>query len=232
MLTKVLALAVLAASAVAQVNFSLNTPPAVTECQPTLLTWSGGKAPFILSAIPAAQISAPNLASIAEGVNEQQYSWTVNLPANTAITLKIVDATGATSYTSPITVLKGSSTSCLSGGGASSGAPAASSGAPAGTSAGSSAAPPASSAAPPASSAAPPASSAAPPASSAAPAASSGASAASGSASGSAKPAASSGASASGSAASPSASKGSSAARSVVVALPYVAAGVAAAYFL
>ncbi|WOO81654.1 uncharacterized protein LOC62_03G005177 [Vanrija pseudolonga] len=233
MLTKVLAFAVLAATALAQ--YTINTPAALTECQPSLITWVGGQAPFILSAIPAGQTGAAAIANIAEGINANQFSWTVNLPVNTALTLKLVDATGNTAYTSPLTVFKGSSTACLTGGGSSGGA---SSGAPAASSSGAPAA--SSSGAPAASSSGAPAgttSSGAPAGTSAAPAASSGGASASagGATTSSVSHAASGSGAASGStsaAPSASASKPSSAARTAVAALPLVAAGVAAAYFL
>ncbi|TXT16091.1 hypothetical protein VHUM_00594 [Vanrija humicola] len=130
------------------------------------------------SAIPAGQTGAAPLANIAEGIQANQFSWIVSLPAGSAINLKLVDNTGNTVYTSALNVLAGSSTACLNGGGSASGSSA----------------------------------SAGPAASSASASASHAASSASASASASAKPAA--------------------AGRNAVAALPLVAAGVAAAYFL
>lgn len=113
MFSKAAAALILAGVALAQ-TFSINTPPSIQQCQPAALSWVGGTGPFILAAIPAGQVSAAALATIAENVSGTSYSWNVNLAQGTAITIKITDSTGALAYSSPLTVQAGSGSGCLS----------------------------------------------------------------------------------------------------------------------
>lgn len=103
------ALAVAAASVLGQ---QINTPASLTVCQPTLLSWSGGQAPYFLSVIPGGQASAAALKDFGEQTDNQE-TWNVDLPAGTSITLKLTDSTGNTVYSSPVTIGAGTSTSCL-----------------------------------------------------------------------------------------------------------------------
>ena len=50
------------------------------------------------------------------------YTWTVNLPAGTNITLQVRDGTGAVNYGSPVVIQPGTSDSCVDQAGASSAA--------------------------------------------------------------------------------------------------------------
>ncbi|GHJ87214.1 hypothetical protein NliqN6_3616 [Naganishia liquefaciens] len=112
------ALAVAAASVLGQ---QINTPASLTVCQPTLLSWSGGQAPYFLSVIPGGQASAAALKDFGEQ-NDNSETWTVDLAAGTSITLKLTDSTGNTVYSSPVTIGEGTSTSCLNAAGSSSAA--------------------------------------------------------------------------------------------------------------
>ena len=58
-------------------------------------------------------VSAASLENIVTGVNSTNYTWMVNLPAQTSVTLKLTDATGAIAYSSNETIQAGFSTSCL-----------------------------------------------------------------------------------------------------------------------
>ncbi|KAI9634958.1 uncharacterized protein MKK02DRAFT_28069 [Dioszegia hungarica] len=124
MFTKALSVLVLAGVALAQ-TFSIATPPSIQQCQPAALSWTGGTGPYNLVAIPAGQVSAAALTTIASIVNGNSFSWTVNLAQGTAITLKVTDSLGNIAYSSPLTVQTGS-TSCGSGGSSASGSAAAS----------------------------------------------------------------------------------------------------------
>lgn len=113
MLAQAATLLALAGAALAQ-TLSINTPPSIQQCQPAQFTITGGTAPYILAAIPQSQPTAAALATIVDNLNSQTYTWTVNLPAGTAINVRVTDATGAINYSSGLTVQQGSS-GCLSG---------------------------------------------------------------------------------------------------------------------
>lgn len=112
----------LAVATAAVLGQQINTPASLTVCQPTLLSWSGGQAPYFLSVIPGGQASAAPLKDF-DQQSDTSETWTVDIPAGTSITLKLTDSTGNTVYSSPVTISEGSSTSCLNAaGGASSAA--------------------------------------------------------------------------------------------------------------
>lgn len=117
MLTQAFTAIVLAGVAFAQ-ELSITTPPSIQQCQPAAFSWVGGTAPYILAAIPQGQTSAPALATIADNVTGNSYTWTVNLAQGTAINVRITDATGAINYSSGLTVQAGSN-GCLTGASAS-----------------------------------------------------------------------------------------------------------------
>ncbi|TXT13794.1 hypothetical protein VHUM_01161 [Vanrija humicola] len=90
----------------------INTPGALTECQPVLLTWNGGQGPYFVSVIPGGQPGAAALVDFGEQTGNQ-LTWRVNLAAGTQISLKIVDQTGNTNYAQAVSIQKGSDTSCV-----------------------------------------------------------------------------------------------------------------------
>lgn len=102
----------LAVAATAVLGQQVNTPASLTVCQPTLLSWTGGQAPYFLSIIPGGQASAAALKDFGSQSDNQE-TWNVDLPAGTSITVKLTDSTGNTVYSSPVTIGEGSSTSCL-----------------------------------------------------------------------------------------------------------------------
>ncbi|KAK8861689.1 hypothetical protein IAR55_002512 [Kwoniella newhampshirensis] len=110
MISNLLAVAVLAGSALAQ---QINTPASLVECQPASLTFSGGTPPYIIAALPGGQVSAPAIETLSDSLSSSPYTWNVNLPAGTNITLRITDSTGAIGYSSPLAVQAGSSQACL-----------------------------------------------------------------------------------------------------------------------
>ncbi|GAA5880740.1 hypothetical protein JCM1840_007421 [Sporobolomyces johnsonii] len=187
-----------AASAMAQATLQINTPTALYTCEPYLVSWSGGTAPYYVRVVPGGELAGTPLGYLdSQPTTDTSYTWTVNIAADTSITLTITDSTGNTQATAPVTIQAGSSTSCI---GSSSSSAVASSSAASSSAASSSAA---SSSAAPASTASSSASS------SASPSASSSASSVSSSASSVASSASSASSSAASSAAS-SASKTSS----------------------
>lgn len=102
-------LALFVASTLAQ--FTINTPANVVECQPTLLQWSGGTAPYFLSILPGA---TPNGAAV-ENLGQQNstsVTWVCNIQSGTSLGLTLRDSTGLTAQSAPFTVNPGSSTTC------------------------------------------------------------------------------------------------------------------------
>ncbi|KAF8273221.1 hypothetical protein EI94DRAFT_1795303 [Lactarius quietus] len=120
-----------------QSTLTINTPAVATECEPLLITWSGGTGPYFLVRIalsafhhfyihahtffslitdvlhPGASPSAAALITFGT-VNGTSFTWSaVNEQANTSLDLAVSDSTGATSQSAPFTVQAGTSTSCL-----------------------------------------------------------------------------------------------------------------------
>lgn len=85
---------ILSGFAAAQDSFSVATPSSLVQCQPYLITWTGGSAPFF------PRITQPgNTASIIENfpqTSDRTYSWTVDQPVGQRVTIVIGDSTGAT----------------------------------------------------------------------------------------------------------------------------------------
>ncbi|UZJ52599.1 hypothetical protein CBS101457_001919 [Exobasidium rhododendri] len=110
--TVALSAIVLSGFAAAQTTFSVATPSSLVQCQPYLITWTGGVAPYF------PRITQPgNTASIIENfaqTSSMSYSWTVDQAVGQTVTIVIGDSTGATaaSAISP-SVAAGSSSSCL-----------------------------------------------------------------------------------------------------------------------
>jgi len=96
-----------------QSTLTINTPAVATECEPLLITWSGGTGPYFLTVHPGASPSAAALITFGT-VNGTSFTWSaVNEQANTSLDLAVSDSTGATSQSAPFTVQAGTSTSCL-----------------------------------------------------------------------------------------------------------------------
>ncbi|KAH7884733.1 hypothetical protein F5I97DRAFT_1891566 [Phlebopus sp. FC_14] len=110
MKTTFASLALFVAGALAQ--FTINTPSNVVECEPTLLSWSGGTAPYFLSILPGSSPSAAALENLGQQ-NGTSVTWTCNIQAGTSLGLTLRDSTGAVAQSAPFTVNPGSSTSCL-----------------------------------------------------------------------------------------------------------------------
>ncbi|GAA6004640.1 uncharacterized protein JCM10292_005701 [Rhodotorula paludigena] len=124
----------LASSAAAQVT--INTPPPLYTCQNALLSWSGGQAPYYVR-VNQGGSTTNTLETIQNGVDSTSYSWQVNQPAGTSVTLAITDGSGQTNYADAVTIQDGGDTSCIgasASGGASSSAASSSAASSAGSS--------------------------------------------------------------------------------------------------
>ncbi|KAG1842017.1 hypothetical protein DFJ58DRAFT_807074 [Suillus subalutaceus] len=92
-------------------QFTINTPANVVECQPTLLAWSGGTAPYYLSILPGASPNGVALENLGQQ-NSTSVTWICNIASGTSLGLTLRDSTGLTAQSAPFTVNPGSSTSC------------------------------------------------------------------------------------------------------------------------
>ncbi|KAK4051616.1 hypothetical protein OIV83_002756 [Microbotryomycetes sp. JL201] len=89
---------------------TINTPTALIQCQPVQLSSN-----VFLAVLPGGQSAALPIEDFGElPASPAAYTWTVNVPAGTAVTLRLTDSTGVPAYTEQVTVQPGSS-SCLSG---------------------------------------------------------------------------------------------------------------------
>jgi len=94
----------------------INTPNAVTQCAVTALTFGGTHPPWVISAIPGGQPGSSPIEDIVT-TSVSPYSWLCNLAQGTYITLQIRDSTGQLQYSSPVSVLNSSNSSCVGQGG-------------------------------------------------------------------------------------------------------------------
>ncbi|KAF9450346.1 hypothetical protein P691DRAFT_476758 [Macrolepiota fuliginosa MF-IS2] len=104
------------AVAYARVAFgmTINTPMNVVACQPVLLSWTDGTAPYYPSIIPGGQPSAPAIKSF-DTTSSTSLTWKVDIAPGTSITVALKDSTGATAYTDTINIQSSSDQSCLNG---------------------------------------------------------------------------------------------------------------------
>ncbi|OCF60556.1 hypothetical protein L486_00191 [Kwoniella mangroviensis CBS 10435] len=109
--TILLTLGALATSALGA-DLTISTPASLIQCQPALLSWTGGTAPYYLAVIPGGEPSAAALQDLGEQQGNS-LTWTVNIASGTSITLKVTDSTGVVNYNQAVTVQAGSSNSCL-----------------------------------------------------------------------------------------------------------------------
>ncbi|KII91076.1 hypothetical protein PLICRDRAFT_174401 [Plicaturopsis crispa FD-325 SS-3] len=111
-----LASSVIAAPA-AGASLTINTPSSAVECQPTLLSWTGGTAPYFLVLISHYHVDRGNSPSSAplEDLGEQKgtsYTWKTDVASGTSVGLTLKDSTGAIAQTAAFTIQQGS-TSCV-----------------------------------------------------------------------------------------------------------------------
>ncbi|KIJ62814.1 hypothetical protein HYDPIDRAFT_176263 [Hydnomerulius pinastri MD-312] len=106
MKTTFASLALFVAGALAQLT--INTPGNVVECQPTLLSWSGGTGDILPGSTPTAA-ALENLGQ----QNSTSVTWTCNIAAGVSIGLTLRDSTGTVAQSAPFTINPGSSITCL-----------------------------------------------------------------------------------------------------------------------
>ncbi|KAJ3744311.1 hypothetical protein DFH05DRAFT_1460426 [Lentinula detonsa] len=91
---------------------TVNTPSSLITCEPTLLSWSGGTAPYYLSILPGGETSSSALKTF-DSTNATEYTWTVDIAADTEVTVQLKDSTGTIAYSDEIDISAGSDTSCV-----------------------------------------------------------------------------------------------------------------------
>ncbi|KAK0450167.1 hypothetical protein EV421DRAFT_1779167 [Armillaria borealis] len=99
----------LVGSALAQGDLTINTPSGLTECLPTLLSWSGGTGIVTAGTDP----NGNPVANLGQQ-SGTSFTWTVTFPQGTGLVFNIRDQTGAVKQTAPVTVQTGGSTDCTS----------------------------------------------------------------------------------------------------------------------
>ncbi|KAK7047748.1 hypothetical protein VNI00_006076 [Paramarasmius palmivorus] len=91
-----------------QAQLTVNTPSNLVECQPALLTWTGGAAPYFLD---GNNPSGEPLKRFPE-TSDTSLTWTVDLSAGTSVGLLLRDSSGAVSQSAAVSIQAGSSTNC------------------------------------------------------------------------------------------------------------------------
>ncbi|PIL28636.1 hypothetical protein GSI_08678 [Ganoderma sinense ZZ0214-1] len=96
-------------------TITLNTTT-ISECVQTLLTWTGGSAPYKLKISPIKADGNPDTSQMQQysGIQTASYAWTTNFTAGTQVQFDITDADGDSSGGPDLTVATGN-TNCLSG---------------------------------------------------------------------------------------------------------------------
>ncbi|KII85009.1 hypothetical protein PLICRDRAFT_178774 [Plicaturopsis crispa FD-325 SS-3] len=113
-------------------SLQINTPASAVECQPTLLSWSGGTPPYFLryasavmchlqptyifipfSVLPGNSPSSPALQDLGTQTGTS-FTWSTNITADTSVGLTLKDSTGAIAQSAAFTIQAGSS-SCIGG---------------------------------------------------------------------------------------------------------------------
>ncbi|EKM58311.1 uncharacterized protein PHACADRAFT_252528 [Phanerochaete carnosa HHB-10118-sp] len=102
----------------AAAQFQVNTPNNVLECVPTQITWTaGGTAPYVL-VVNANDANGAVLEQFS-GINQTSFTWTTDIPSGQAVGFNVRDATGTNEQSAAVTILPGTSTSCITSAGAS-----------------------------------------------------------------------------------------------------------------
>jgi len=106
------ALAIAAASPALAQQLQVNTITGIVQCEPSLLTWSGGQPPYFLTFIPVGQPSAAPIKSFPKQ-SGTQLTWIADLPAGTSFNIQLRDNTGATAFSDQENITNGTDSSCL-----------------------------------------------------------------------------------------------------------------------
>ncbi|KAI0820666.1 hypothetical protein BC628DRAFT_1341437 [Trametes gibbosa] len=104
MISKILGFSLLlAASTVALDPLVIDTPAVARQCEPTLVTWQGGKPSYQLSVV-----SGGHLIGLFLDLDETQFLWPTNVSKGTAVALQVGDSLGNTAQTPSFVIQPGS----------------------------------------------------------------------------------------------------------------------------
>jgi len=93
-------------------QFTINTPTNVVVCQPILLSWSGGVAPYFLSILPGNQPGAAALEDLGTQAGTS-FTWKADIAAGTLIGLNLRDSSGQTAQSAAFSINTGPDSSCV-----------------------------------------------------------------------------------------------------------------------
>jgi len=91
-------------SALADGVLTINTPANVVQCQNTLLTYSGGTGPYIISVLPGQSMQGAYETLFTQPASSTSVTWLCDIGAGTLLTLGIKDSTGAVQYSAVVTI--------------------------------------------------------------------------------------------------------------------------------
>ncbi|KAF9053845.1 hypothetical protein BDZ89DRAFT_1056398 [Hymenopellis radicata] len=103
-----LVLVALSFAAVGLANAAL--VPSLTECQPVLITWSDGAGALITLTVHDSNGAV--LKDFGQ-VEDTSLTWVVDVPADTAVSLEVVDSVGELAQTALVEISEGDDTSCI-----------------------------------------------------------------------------------------------------------------------
>ncbi|KAJ6477766.1 hypothetical protein C8R45DRAFT_1157707 [Mycena sanguinolenta] len=96
----------------------INTPvPGAAECEPLLITFSGGSPPYFVAYARVVQtnpILPTPLAKFAP-VTGTSLTWIVNATLGSSLILDVKDSTGVIATSAPFTVITGAGDGCING---------------------------------------------------------------------------------------------------------------------
>ncbi|KAF9468124.1 hypothetical protein BDZ94DRAFT_1294593 [Collybia nuda] len=90
----------------------IETPTNAVQCQPLLLTWSDGKAPFFVSVIPGGQPAAPAVKTFPPQ-DGNSMTWVVDIARGVSLTMSLKDGTGAQAYSDIFVINDSSDNKCV-----------------------------------------------------------------------------------------------------------------------
>jgi hypothetical protein len=92
-------------------TFTINTPGQLSECEPALISWTGGQPPYFLSVYPQSDPST-TVENLGE-LNSTSFTWIVNVASGQSVGFNLLDSTGAEKQTAAVPIQAGVSTSCV-----------------------------------------------------------------------------------------------------------------------
>ncbi|KAJ7827623.1 hypothetical protein B0H14DRAFT_2764749 [Mycena olivaceomarginata] len=96
----------------AAAQLTIVTPPPPVQCQPSLLSWSGGSPPYIVGVVDTTNPDTPVIQWT--DLTNTSITWVATTPPGTSLLFTIKDSTGSPQNSAPVIEAQGGSTSCLS----------------------------------------------------------------------------------------------------------------------